>query len=67
MVSAKLERPEGNPIEKIIATVYPPFAMLAGMQLDLFTSLKDGPMNAEQIAETIGVGCAKLNPLFTHL
>jgi len=67
MVSAKLERPEGNPIEKIIATVYPPLAMLAGMQLDLFTSLKDGPMNAEQIAETIGVGCAKLNPLLYAL
>jgi len=67
MASATLERPEVNPIEKIVASVYPPFAMLAGMNLDLFTPLKDGPMNAEQIAEAIGVGCAKLKPLLYAL
>ena len=52
-----------NPIQRIIQAVYPPFAMLAGMQLDLFTPLKDGPMSAEQIADAIGVGSAKLKPL----
>jgi hypothetical protein len=31
MTSANLERPEENPIEKIATSVYPPFAMLAGM------------------------------------
>jgi SAM-dependent methyltransferase len=67
MASATLERPEVNPIEKIVASVYPPFAMLAGMKLDLFTALKDGPMNAEQIAESIGVGAAKLRPLLYTL
>ncbi len=67
MASATLERPEQNPIEKIVASVYPPFAMLAGMQLDLFTPLKTGHMNAEQIAEAIGVGCAKLKPLLYAL
>jgi ubiquinone/menaquinone biosynthesis C-methylase UbiE len=67
MASATLERPEENPIEKIAASVYPPFAMLAGMQLDLFTPLTDRPMNAEQIAETIGVDCAKLKPLLYAL
>jgi len=45
MVSTIPERPEENPIEKLAASVYPPLAMLAGMQLDLFTQLKDKPMN----------------------
>ena len=67
MASATPERPEDNPIEKIVASVYPPFAMLAGMQLDLFTSLKDGPMKAEQIAATLDVDCAKLKPLLYAL
>lgn len=67
MASATLERSEINPIEKIASSVYPPFAMLAGMKLDLFTPLKDGPMSAEQIAEAIGVGCAKLKPLLYAL
>jgi len=67
MASATLERPEQNPIEKLVTSVYPPFAMLAGMQLDLFTPLINGPMNAEQIAETLGVECAKLKPLLYAL
>jgi ubiquinone/menaquinone biosynthesis C-methylase UbiE len=67
MASATPERPEENPIEKIATSVYPPFALLAGMQLDLFTPLKDGPMNAEQIAATIGVGSAKLKALLYAL
>jgi ubiquinone/menaquinone biosynthesis C-methylase UbiE len=37
------------------------------MQLDLFTQLKDRPMVAEQIAETIGVDSAKLKPLLYAL
>lgn len=56
-----------NPIQRIIQAVYPPFAMLAGMQLDLFTPFKDGPMSAEQIANAIGVGSAKLKPLLYAL
>ena len=67
MDSATFERPEENPVEKIATAVYSPFAMLAGMQLDLFTSLKDGPMSAEQIAEKMGVGSAKLKPLLYAL
>jgi 2-hydroxy-4-(methylsulfanyl)butanoate S-methyltransferase len=39
------------------------FAMLAGMQLDVFTPLKDGPMTSEQIAAAIGVGRARLRLL----
>jgi ubiquinone/menaquinone biosynthesis C-methylase UbiE len=67
MVSSTLERPEENPIEKIATAVYPPFALLAGMQLDLFTPLKDGPMKADQLAATIGVEPTKLRPLLYAL
>ena len=36
------------------------FAMLAGMQLDVFTPLKSGPLNAEEIADAIGVSSGRL-------
>ena len=39
------------------------FAMLAGMQLDVFTPLKAGPLDAEQIADAIGVTPARLRLL----
>jgi hypothetical protein len=39
------------------------FAMLAGMQLDVFTPLKVGPMTTEQIAAAIGVGPTRLRLL----
>ena len=39
------------------------FAMLAGMQLDVFTPLKNGPMTAEQIAAAIGVAPTRLRLL----
>ena len=67
MVSSTLSKPEENPIPRLTKAVYPSFALLAGMQLDLFTPLKDGPMNAEQIAATISVGSAKLKPLLYAL
>jgi hypothetical protein len=31
--------------------VYPLMAMLAGMQLDVFTPLKDGPMSGARLSE----------------
>jgi len=43
------------------------FAMLAGMQLDVFTPLKDGPRSAEDIARAIGVGAARLRLLLYPL
>lgn len=58
---------EENPILRISRVVYPAFAMLAGMQLDLFTPLKDGPMTVEQIATAIGIGSTKLKPLLYAL
>lgn len=41
------------------------FAMLAGMQLDVFTPLQHGPMTAEQIAEAIGIAPTRL-PLLLY-
>ncbi|MCK5317883.1 MAG: hypothetical protein KAJ55_08205, partial [Anaerolineales bacterium] len=42
-------------------------AMLAGMKLDLFTPLKDGPLNAGQLATKLGVNAGKLGPLLYAL
>jgi SAM-dependent methyltransferase len=47
--------------------VYPSFAMLAGMELDLFTPLAGGPLSAEQIADAVGVQAVKLRPLLYAL
>lgn len=41
--------------------------MLAGMQLDLFTPLHDGPMTGEQVAKAIGVNGAQLERLLYAL
>jgi hypothetical protein len=41
--------------------------MLAGMQLDLFTPLRDDPLSGEQTAAALGVGPAKLRPLLYAL
>jgi len=43
------------------------FAVLAACQLDVFTPLKDGPLNAEQIAAAISVNPVKLRPLLYAL
>lgn len=47
--------------------VYPPLAMLAGMQLDVFTPLKGGPMMATALADEIGANAARLRPLLYAL
>jgi cyclopropane fatty-acyl-phospholipid synthase-like methyltransferase len=54
-------------IQKLGSAAYSAFAMMAGMQLDLFTPLSAGPMDAEQLAEVLGVGPAKLAPLLYAL
>lgn len=42
-------------------------AMLAGMQLDVWTPLKDGPRTAEQIADALDVRTFKIKPLLYAL
>ncbi len=58
-------RPET--IEKLASAVYPAFAMVAGMQLDVFTPLQDGPMSVEHIAAALTVNPRKLRPLLYAL
>ena len=50
-----------------VANVYPALAMLAGMQLDLFTPLADGPLTVEQLAGRLAVNAGKLRPLLYAL
>jgi len=50
-------------VNRLTASVDAGFAMLAGMQLDLFTPLKMGPMTAEQLAIAISVGPRQLRLL----
>ena len=54
-------------IETLATAVYPSFAMMAGMQLDVFTPLKDGPMSAARLAEALDVPQEKLRPLLYAL
>src|SRR5262245_10814329 len=54
-------------IQHLATAVYPSFAMLAGMQLDVFTPLKDGPMTAAQLADLLGVNTDKLSRLLYAL
>jgi len=42
-------------------------AMLAGMKLDLFTSLGEGPKDAEILADKLNVSSNKLTPLLYAL
>jgi hypothetical protein len=51
-------RPET--IEKLARGVYPSFAMVAGMQLDVFTPLKDGPIRVEDVAAALTMNSRKL-------
>ena len=41
--------------------------MLAGMQLDVFTPLSNGPMSPEQLAKAVGVGVVRFRPLLDAL
>ncbi len=59
-----MEIPEQRPetIDRLANAVPAGLAMLAGMQLDLFTLLEDGPIAPLQIAEALGVGLLRLKP-----
>ncbi len=50
-------------INRLRAAADSAFAMLAGMQLEVFTPLKNGPMTAQQIAAAIGVAPTRLRLL----
>jgi hypothetical protein len=54
-------------IQRQMMAVYAPFAMLAGLQLELFTLLADAPKDAVSLAETLGFKVVKLRPLLYSL
>lgn len=59
--------PQPTILDSLDGLIYRATATLAGIQLDLFTPLKDGPLNPAQIAESIGVEEIKLRPLLYAL
>jgi ubiquinone/menaquinone biosynthesis C-methylase UbiE len=61
------EEPPPVIITRLSDSVYSSFAMLAGMQLDLFTPLEDGPLAAEELADTLDVQVTKVRPLLYAL
>src|SRR5262245_58916593 len=65
MTTTPVVRPEK--IERLAMAVYPSFAMLAGMELDVFTTLSDGPLTGLQVASTLGVDPIRLKPLLYAL
>jgi predicted O-methyltransferase YrrM len=54
-------------IERLAMAVYPSFAILAGMELDVFTSLNDGPLTGDQVATALSVDPTRLKPLLYAL
>src|SRR2546422_103981 len=64
---ADIPIPQPTTIQQLASAVYPSFAMLAGMQLDVFTPLRDGPLTAAQLADVLGVHTEKLSRLLYAL
>ncbi len=56
-----------NIIERQMIAVYAPLAMLAGMQLELFTHLSSSSKDVESLSKRIGVKASKLRPLLYSL
>lgn len=59
--------PTPSTIQGHAYAIYRPLAMLAGMQLDVFTPLANGPMSAEEVSKSLGVSVGKLAPLLFAL
>jgi protein-L-isoaspartate O-methyltransferase len=66
-MSSSVSVPPLSVITRHEVAVYPAMAMLAGMKLDVFTPLRDGPLTGTEIAGAIGVDPAKLVPLLYAL
>jgi hypothetical protein len=61
------DRLQPDTINHHVANVYPALAMLAGMQLEVFTPLGDGPKTVDEVAAALGVKAVKLRPLMYAL
>lgn len=62
-----IEKPSPNYIKEIALAAHPALAMLAGIDLGVFSVLKDKPMNAHDIAATLCLRQDKLEPLLYAL
>ena len=66
-MSTTSQPPSMDTIHTLLFAPYPSFALMAGCQLDVFTPLNDGSLTAEELAEKLQVGVAKLRPLLYAL
>jgi len=67
MSGAERDRLMPDAFNRHVSNVYPALAMLAGMQLDVFSPLGDGPRTVAEVAATLAVSPAKLRPLMFAL
>ena len=58
---------QATTIQALSTSVYPAIAMIAGMKLDVFTPLSDGPKTVDEIAAALSVQSGKLRPLMHAL
>lgn len=54
-------------IDGLYMSAYPAFALLAAIQLDLFSALAEGPASPAQVAARLGVSPGRLEPLLNAL
>jgi hypothetical protein len=59
--------PPPSTIQGHAYAIYRPMAMLAGMQLDVFTPLANGPMTTAELSKALGLRPDKLSPLLYAL
>ena len=62
---SEVDHPEVIP--RLLQGVYPSFALLAGLELDLFTSLAEGPATTDELAGRLGVDATRLELLLNAL
>ena len=63
----KKDHPSREIFDKLVDSPYPAFAFVAGVKLDVFTPLGDGPKTAEELAAVLNVDPRKLSPLLYAL
>ena len=59
--------PKPDKIDRLLAPVYPAMALMAGMQLEIFTAIAGGAHTTDEIAQALDVNAAKLGPLLYAL
>ncbi|MDP6344575.1 MAG: methyltransferase [Alphaproteobacteria bacterium] len=67
MPKSAQDRPRPETINTLVAGVYPALAMLAGMQLELFTPLGDGAQSVDELAAALDIDATRLRPLLYAL